>query len=40
GIQGGSAKHIEGILGCYFNVMGLPVHSTYRLLKRILRGEG
>lgn len=40
GIQGGAAKHIEGILGCYFNVMGLPVHSTYRLLKRILRGEG
>lgn len=35
GIQGGAAKHIRAISGCYFNVMGLPVHQTYELLKKI-----
>lgn len=36
GIQGGAAKHIKKIDGCYFNVMGLPVHRTYELLKKLL----
>lgn len=36
GIQGGAAKHIKGISGCYFNVMGLPVHRVYELLKKLL----
>ncbi len=33
GIQGGAAKFISRIEGCYFNVMGLPVHRAYMLLK-------
>ncbi len=32
GIQGGAAKFIERIEGCYYNVMGLPVAALYRLL--------
>ena len=36
GIQGGAAQHIKGISGCYFNVMGLPVHRVYELLKKLL----
>ena len=35
GIQGGAARHIRGLEGCYFNVMGLPVHRIYELLKRL-----
>lgn len=35
GIQGGAAKHIERIEGCYFNVMGFPVHRVYELLKEL-----
>lgn len=32
GIQGPGAALIRGIEGCYYNVMGLPVNDTYRLL--------
>lgn len=32
GIQGPGAALIQGIEGCYYNVMGLPVNDTYRLL--------
>jgi septum formation protein len=32
GIQGGAAKFIERIEGCYYNVMGLPVAALYRSL--------
>lgn len=32
GIQGAAARFVEGIDGCYFNVMGLPVHTVYRML--------
>lgn len=35
GIQGGAARHIEKIEGCYFNVMGFPVHRVYELLKEL-----
>ena len=32
GIQGPGAALIRGIEGCYYNVMGLPINDTYRLL--------
>jgi septum formation protein len=32
GIQGPGAALVRGIEGCYYNVMGLPVNDTYRLL--------
>ncbi len=36
GIQGAAAKHISGICGDYYNVVGLPVHALYKVLKEIL----
>ena len=33
GIQGPFSVHITGIVGSYFTVVGLPVHTVYRLLK-------
>lgn len=36
GIQGGFAKHIEKIDGDYYNVMGLPMHRVYSLIKSII----
>lgn len=35
GIQGQFCKHIEGIRGSYFTVIGLPVHKLYKMLKEI-----
>ena len=32
-IQGYASRFIEGIDGCYFNVVGLPVHKLYADLK-------
>lgn len=33
GIQGRAGLFVEGIEGCYFNVVGLPLHRVYRMLK-------
>ena len=33
GIQGPGAALVKGLEGCYYNVMGLPVNETYRLLR-------
>lgn len=33
GIQGFAGKYIRGIRGCYYNVMGLPLHTLYNMLK-------
>ena len=35
GIQGCCGKFIRGISGCYFNVMGLPQNTVYRMLKKL-----
>ncbi len=34
-IQGRASRFVEWIDGCYFNVVGLPVPTLYRLLKRL-----
>lgn len=33
GVQGGAAKFVRRIEGCYFNVMGLPVSALYAHLR-------
>ena len=33
GIQGPFSVHITGVVGSYFTVVGLPVHTVYKLLK-------
>lgn len=35
GIQGAFSKWIKGIHGCYFNVVGLPVHALNRLFLEV-----
>jgi septum formation protein len=35
GIHGPAGKYISNIIGSYTNVVGLPVHETYELLKKI-----
>lgn len=35
GIQGYGGKFITGIVGCFFNVMGLPLNRLYNMLKSI-----
>lgn len=34
-IQGPAAKFVEGIDGCFFNVVGLPVSGLYGMLKEL-----
>ena len=36
-VQGGAARFVRRIEGCYFNVMGLPVSALYRLLRSLGR---
>jgi septum formation protein len=36
GIQGYGSQFIKNISGCYFNVMGFPVHTFYLLLQNIM----
>lgn len=33
GIQGGASRWVEKIVGCYFNVVGLPVPLVWKMLK-------
>lgn len=35
GIQGMASRYIQGIEGCYFNVVGLPVSLVSRYLQRL-----
>ncbi len=35
GIQGGGALFVEGLLGDYYNVMGLPVCRLWQMLRRM-----
>ncbi len=35
GIQGSASRFIKGINGCYFNVVGLPVHLFYQMAKEL-----
>ena len=35
GIHGPAGKYVTGISGSYTNVVGLPVHETYEILKEL-----
>ena len=35
GIQGFGGRFVEGIEGCYFNVVGLPLARVYRMLREL-----
>lgn len=37
GIQGPFCVHVKSITGSYFNVIGLPVHLLYEMLKPVLK---
>ncbi len=38
-VQGGAMTFIDGIEGCYYNVMGLPVTATLGLFKKFARKD-
>ena len=35
GIHGPAGKYVTNVEGCYTNVVGLPVHETYEILKEL-----
>lgn len=35
GIQGDAAVFVEGISGCFYNVVGLPLNKLYKMLKEM-----
>ena len=39
GIQGAFSRWVEGIDGCYFGVVGLPVHAIAELYRRVTGEE-
>jgi septum formation protein len=39
-IQGIASRWVEGIEGCYFNVVGLPVPRVHRMLRRMESATG
>ena len=39
GIQGSFMKHVSGIEGDYFNIVGLPVSHLYQALKQFIRQD-
>jgi septum formation protein len=39
GIQGYGSQFIKRINGCYFNVMGFPIHLFYSMLKKIYSSD-
>lgn len=39
GIQGYGSQFIQSIRGCYFNVMGFPIHLFYSMLREIMQGN-
>jgi septum formation protein len=34
-IQGYASRYVEGIDGCYFNVVGLPISLLYQMLRQV-----
>ena len=36
GIQGMGGVFVEGILGCYYNVVGLPLNRLHKMIKQII----
>ena len=39
-IQGMASRWVERIVGCYFNVVGLPVPRVYRMLRTLAEKTG
>ena len=35
GIHGPAGKYISNLVGSYTNVVGLPIHETYEILKEL-----